>query len=404
MSDGYKDIRGDGSIVLYLNKSGSVKVPKWQARIKIRGVTGYRRQSLRTSDFAAAKIRAVELYDDLNFAIKSGHSLNPHLFTKVFVEYDLNESKSKTTETEKKYWDRVVKGLHLYAVPFFGNKRIDNIKTSDFMDYLEYRRTHFKKNLPKNDTLIRERSTLLGVFKYAKNKGYLVEIPNFPKPQGDDAKRDTWTENEYKKINVGMRKSVASGKSGGAWRERYIFQQYFYILTNTGMRIGEARSITWGDFKRVKDLSVVTVFGKIKKRRDVVFTEGSERYLRNLYDLRVEELKGENPRNDEFVFLSRRGKGSIQSFKTAFNSMIKFVGIPKKGINGDRTLYSCRHYYATNQIQKQNANVFILSTQMGTSVEMITKYYGHLITEEIAGHIGGREGRHITATEKVYPF
>ena len=28
----------------------------------------------------------------------------------------------------------------------------------------------------------------------------------------------------------------------------------------------------------------------------------------------------------------------------------------------------------------------------------------HLITEEIAGHIGGREGRHITVTEKVYPF
>ena len=24
--------------------------------------------------------------------------------------------------------------------------------------------------------------------------------------------------------------------------------------------------------------------------------------------------------------------------------------------------------------------------------------------ERIAGHIGGREGRHITATEKVYPF
>ena len=147
------------------------------------------------------------------------------------------------------------------------------------------------------------------MFKYAKNKGYLVEIPNFPKPQGDDAKRDTWTENEYKKINVGMRKWVASGKSVGAWRERYIFQQYFYILTNTGMRIGEARNITWGDLKRVKDLSVVTVFGKTKKMRDVVFTQGSERYLRNLYDLRVKELKGENPRNDEFIFLNRRGRG-----------------------------------------------------------------------------------------------
>ena len=174
-----------------------------------------------------------------------------------------------------------------------------------------------------------------------------------------------------------MRDRVASGKTVGAWKERYIFQQYFYILTNTGMRIGEALHVTWGDFKRVKDLSVVTVIVKTKKRRDIVFTQGSERYLRNLSDLRVEELKGENPPSDELVFLSRRGKGPIQSFKTAFNSMIKFVGIPKQDIIGDRALYSCRHYYATNQIQKQNANVFILYTKMGTSVEMITKYYGH---------------------------
>lgn len=404
MSDEYKDIRGDGSIVLYLNKGGSVKVPKWQARIRIRGVSGYRRQSLKTSDFAEAKVRAVELYDDLNFAVKSGQSLNPHLFSKVFIEYDLTESNSKKNETDKKYWTRTAEGLSLYAVPFFGNKRIDNIKTSDFMDYIEYRRTNFKRKSPTNDTLIRERSTLLGVFRFAKNKGYISEIPHFPKPPAEEAKRDTWTEQEYKKINVGMRSWVASGKAVGAWKERYIFQQYFYILTNTGMRIGEARNITWGDFKRVKDLSVVTVFGKTKKRRDVVFTQGSERYLRNLYDLRVEELKGEKPSSGEFVFLSRRGTGPVQSFKTAFNSMIDFVGIPKKGLNGDRTLYSCRHYYATNQIQKQNANVFILSTQMGTSVEMITKYYGHLITEEIAGHIGDREGRKTVPTEKVYPF
>ena len=41
---------------------------------------------------------------------------------------------------------------------------------------------------------------------------------------------------------------------------------------------------------------------------------------------------------------------------------------------------------------------------MGTSVDMIKKYYGHLITEEIAAHIGGREGRNSTETGKVYPF
>ena len=102
------------------------------------------------------------------------------------------------------------------------------------------------------------------------------------------------------------------------------------------MRIGEARNITWGDFKRVrdlrvKDLTMVTLFGKTKKRRDVVFTQESERYLRNLYDLLAEELKGEKLSCSEFVLLRRLGTGPVQSFKTTFNSMIDFVGIPKKG-------------------------------------------------------------------------
>ena len=66
------------------------------------------------------------------------------------------------------------------------------------MDYLEYRRTYFKRKLPTNDILIRDRSTLLGVFRYAKNKGYIVEIPNFTKPQAEEPKSDTWTEEEYK--------------------------------------------------------------------------------------------------------------------------------------------------------------------------------------------------------------
>ena len=52
MSSDNIDISGDGSIVLFQGKGGAVKNPKWQARIKIRGTTGYRRQSLHTHDTA----------------------------------------------------------------------------------------------------------------------------------------------------------------------------------------------------------------------------------------------------------------------------------------------------------------------------------------------------------------
>lgn len=404
MSDGYFDIRGDGSVVLYLNKAVSVKNPKWQARIKVRGASGYRRQSLRTTDFAEAKVFAIQLYDELNFSVMQGLTLNPKPFSAVFDEYIVKQGAKYQSAREISNWNKRLDTLKLYALPYFAKMRIDNIKTNDFSDYLDDRRINFKRKPPTNETLIKERSSILGIFNYALEKGYIVKIPSFPKPAGDLVQRDSWTEAEYKKINAGMREWVQAGKKTGSWKQRYIFQQYFYILTNTGMRIGEARDITWGDFKRVNDLSVVTVFGKTKKRRDVVFTQGSDRYLKNLYDLRVEELKGEKPSLSEYVFLSRRGNGPVESYKTAFNSMIKFCGIPKRGNNGDRTLYSCRHYYATHQIQKQNANVFILANQMGTSVDMIKKYYGHLITEEIAAHIGGREGRNSTETEKVYPF
>lgn len=404
MTDEYHDIRGDGSIVLYLNKAPSVRNPKWQARIKIRGAVGYRRQSLKTDNFAEAKFLASKLYDETNFSVMQGLTLNPQLFSKIFDEFVVSVTRTKTTDRDIERWKRVVGGMHLYAVPFFGKKRIDNIKTKDFSDFLDYRRTNFKKKPPTNETLIKERTEILAVFRFAKQKGHIADIPDFPKPQSENAQRDTWTEEEYRKITVGMREWVKSGKSIGAWKDRYIFQQYFYILTNTGMRIGEARTIRWGDFKRINDLSVVTVFGKTKKKRDVVFTKGGDRYLRNLYDLRVEELGGTNPSSDEFVFMNRKTGKPVESFKTAFNSMIKFVGVPKSGKDGSRTLYSCRHYYATNQIQKQNANVFILANQMGTSTDMIKKYYGHLITEEIAAHIGDREGRETTKTEKVYPF
>ncbi|MBT7906976.1 MAG: site-specific integrase, partial [Marinovum sp.] len=371
MSDGYFDIRGDGSVVLYLNKAVSVKNPKWQARIKVRGASGYRRQSLRTTDFAEAKVFAIQLYDELNFSVMQGLTLNPKSFSAVFDEYIAKQGAKYQSAREISNWNKRLDTLKLYALPYFAKMRIDNIKTNDFSDYLDDRRINFKRKPPTNETLIKERSSILGIFNYALEKGYIVKIPSFPKPTGDLVQRDSWTEAEYKKINAGMREWVRAGKKTGSWKERYIFQQYFYILTNTGMRIGEARDITWGDFKRVNHLSVVTVFGKTKKRRDVVFTQGADRYLKHLYDLRVEELKGEKPSLDEYVFLSRRGNGPVESYKTAFNSMIKFCGIPKRGNNGDRTLYSCRHYYATHQIQKQNANVFILANQMGTSVDMI---------------------------------
>ena len=43
-----------------------------------------------------------------------------------------------------------------------------------------------------------------------------------------------------------------------------------------------------------------------------------------------------------------------------------------------RTLYSCRHTYATFQLLYGNIDVYTLAIMMGTSVPMIERFYSHV--------------------------
>ena len=57
--------------------------------------------------------------------------------------------------------------------------------------------------------------------------------------------------------------------------------------------------------------------------------------------------------------------------------MLKYCEVPisKEGMN--RTIYSLRHFYGTQRL-RGNINPYILVKNMGTSVEMIEKFYGHI--------------------------
>ena len=50
-------------------------------------------------------------------------------------------------------------------------------------------------------------------------------------------------------------------------------------------------------------------------------------------------------------------------------------------------LRDLRHTYATFKIIRENMNLKYLSEQMGTSVAMIDKHYGHVEVSEIGGEI-----------------
>jgi site-specific recombinase XerD len=126
------------------------------------------------------------------------------------------------------------------------------------------------------------------------------------------------------------------------------------------------------------------VRGKTKKRRQVVPQPSVAKYLKRIRDYRENE-SGESVSDKEPVFCSRDGL-PVESYKKGFKSLLKSIGLTTDDEGNPFTLYSLRHTYATMRIINGVPHYFIASN-MGTSVEMLMKFYGHLVNESIAEEI-----------------
>jgi integrase len=396
------DVKNDGRVILY--KRDDVKNPKWQARLKIPGSTGYKIVSTKTADQREAERYALDLYEELYFKIKQGGSLKTPTFKYVFDEWRNKASAYSSTRLGGS-WTTTIERIESYALEYFGHRQIDSIDRGDFEDFWEWRKRNYKRTAPTPNTLRRERTCLLPVFRYALDRKFITSIPDIPVVKELKRRRPTFTLNEYRKFTRTMREWVKDAVGTAAWKNRFIAQQYFLILANTGMRIGELRGLRWGDLRTVDTEDGKRLIGSVTGKtgqREVVFQEGAEDYVKRLYDLRIEE-KTHAPLNNDYVISLGDGK-PVNSFKNSFLSLMHFAGIPieKDGMN--RTIYSFRHFYATQRLSN-NTSPFLLAKQMGTSVEMLEKFYGQTVTSALAAEISRDNRRRSKGlNERSYPF
>ena len=164
-------------------------------------------------------------------------------------------------------------------------------------------------------------------------------------------------------------------------------QQYVLVLANTGLRVGELRGLRWSDLRTVQTNDGTRLVAEVRGKtgaREVVFQDGADTYIKRIYDQRIEEL-GDLPPDDQVIFCHKDGT-PIQTMKTAFYSLLKFAGVPVERNGGSRTIYSLRHFYATMRLS-HDTSPFLLAKQMGTSVEMLEKFYGQTVSSELAAQI-----------------
>lgn len=367
------DVRGDGRVVLY--KREGLKNPKWQARVSVPNSKGYKIVSTKTTNLVEAQVFATNLYEELYFKVKAGGSIKSKTFGQVFDEWVNSSAKTGKTRSGGS-WERTIKTLRVYAIDYFRSKPISEISSHDFSDYWDWRRKNYKRRPPTEATLRRECISFSPLFRFALQKGYIGDVPNFDKPKAKLNRRSTFTESEWKRFYTAARRWVEEGKKKATYRERFVAQQYFLILANTGLRIGELRNLRWSDLKYVSIDQEKQLKGWVSGKtgiREFAFQPGADIYVKRLYDLRKAEV-GSDPDLDDLVICHKDGR-PIQSFKVSFRSLMDFAEIPiiRNGIA--RSIYSLRHFYATKRLESE-VSPFLLAKQMGTSVEMLEKFYG----------------------------
>lgn len=390
MNEDRIDVFGDGRIVLY--KRSGLKRPKWQARLKVPGSAGYKVVSTKTDSLKEAEFFARNLWDELRLHVKAGGSIKPKTFKELFNEW---EAAVRTLGPTRQggSWEPTIARVRAYALEFFGPKKLDQITQADFGEYWQWRKQRFKRKAPSNATLRRERTCLLPVFQFAVERGYLRHAPISDAPKATTERRPTFTLQEWRIITRNAREWIAEGKLKATWRDRYVAFQTFLILANTGLRVGELRGLRWGDLRTVQAGEGSRLVGNVRGKtgkREVVFQEGADGYVNRLRELRQSEL-GRDPPRDGLVVCHKDGS-PIQSMKRAFASLLEFAEIPMERDGMARTPYSLRHFYATQRLSNET-NPFLLAKQMGTSVEMLEKFYGQTVTSSLAIEITRRTVR-----------
>lgn len=395
----------DGAIYLY-RRADYVK-PTWFIRLRVPGVKEYIWRSSKSTDEHAAYKVAEDLYNQTLGKVYAGVKLNAKRISvgiDAFVKHHQDRKVDDSTKCAVVLANRLRASLL--------SKSFDELDTPLVSKMLDTISKQSKKGQLSPNTIKRTNSYLKLLMNWWVNNGYLEKVPTFPKISAQKNRRPAFDRRDWDKLTRFLREFIKI-KHGPTRRDRMLLINYVLVLANTGIRVGEARTLKWRDIRPIKnpeDPSAMNVALMVKGKtgkRDVVARSGEvTKYFNRILELRRTDLT--NPKSDvfekqdvpldSFVFCGPNGK-PILSFKNSFNSLIDKAGVATDSYGQRRTIYSLRHTYATTRLQ-QGVNQYVLARNMGTSVAMLEDFYGHTTNVGMVGELTKFIPRKKTAGKK----
>lgn len=261
-------------------------------------------------------------------------------------------------------------------IPFFKGRYINNITSNDFEVFFTELETKLGQKI-KNITRRQHYVAINRVFDKAVEQKLITrgEIPEQPMRKDGDSKSDSrpaFSAEEQKKIRLGLVDWIEKGKTKREKEKRFVLRHLVELLFLTGIRPGtESASIRFGSVKTHEQNGrksvVIRVDGKTGERYPV----GPLEVLSNINAVKqtIKDVK------DDTAFCSLPSGKPYEDPQEEFKAFLIEKGLLVDPMSSEeRTLYSCRHSYITNQLLK-GISIYTIANQCGNSVKMIEDYY-----------------------------
>jgi integrase len=399
----YQELMEDGNVLLFVRNG------IFQARI-YKGDRSYLYRSLKTQKIGEARKEALRLYHVTQFKQAEGLPLTQISMSQLIDEYvdyrendyNMTSLTKQTTSNEKHtsiYMLRQIKRVVKFWRAYCGSSSIDRIDDGVLRDYIPWRKKFYHnmplEQRPKNYKLNPTDKTLQWEFmlgkalvKYAHEKGYRgkTQLPTASFTAKKKIVRPAFTRSDFATLLQALRKLVNETHSEKYYYARRLLQTYVLILSDTGMRVGEANSLKWGDLTAIVD-------GRGRKNYEIkVRGKTGARSLvgrTNVYGY-FERMRALNATNEPGDYIFRmKGGSKIITLIDQFQRVLESANIALNGDGERYTLYSLRHFYAVRFLRK-GVPVWDIARNMGTSVKMIQDYYGkHATPVGAATELGG---------------
>ena len=374
----------DGEVVVFRRSQS----PLWQCRYKLENGS-WQRKTTRQASLERAVAAACLLYDEARFRQKLGLAQKGCNFTQL-AHTTLAELRSSMggEKRGKSVNLSYITCIERYFLPYFADRMLEELTHSDVVQFEAWRNRQMQK-VPRASTLNNFAAAWTKLSQTAINRGWISQHAVIPKLSTRGQKstpRPAFTAEEVDQLLAYMPGWIGQGRFSVEHETRPLLRDYVEMLLLTGIRHGtEAMGLCWNHCEWYSDKGVrylrLWVDGKtgprwlIAKHRALEVLQRLHARQRDITGLSFDELLQSRIKQSVFRFSTGYQPPSLHG---SFRRLMRDSGLLKSIGGQNRTLYSLRHTYATQELVA-GTDIHTLARQMGTSVGMLERHYSKLV-------------------------